>query len=317
MIHPVWFEREVLTDLRPAIEQRATILGPATPADRYHGIESAKGAVVGVSRFDADVMDRAPGLKVISRTGIGVDSVDIVAATSRGIAVCNTPDGPTASTAEHAITLLLAASKRVLQAHSRLRVGEHDLYARHQGLELDGSVLGLIGYGRIGRRVAHAAIGLGMRVIVFDPYLDEPPEAVTLAGTIDVLLVNADAVSLHVPLTSGNAGFFDAHRFGQMKPGSVFVNTARGGLVDHDALLEALESGHLLGAGLDVSDPEPLPPGHPLLERDDVIVTPHVASATEATKKRMLQMAFDQVMDVLEGRRAPHLVDPSVRPVGE
>jgi phosphoglycerate dehydrogenase-like enzyme len=316
MTHPVWFEREVLVDLRPDIERHATILGPATPVDRHQGIEHAAGAVVGVSRFDAVVMDRAPGLKVISRTGIGVDNVDIAAATRRGIAVCNTPDGPTISTAEHAITLLLASSKCVLHANSRLRAGEQDLYARHQGMELDGSVLALIGYGRIGRRVARAGSGLGMRVIVFDPYLDEPPEAVTRAETLAALLADADAVSLHVPLTAENAGFFDKHRFGQMKPGSVFVNTARGGLVDHDALLGALESGHLLGAGLDVTDPEPLPPGHPLLERDDVIVTPHVASATKATKRRMLEMAFDQVVDVLEGRRPPHLVDPSVWPAG-
>lgn len=315
MRHRVWFEREVLPTLRPDIERRSTILGPATTEDRHREIDEAVGAVVGVTRIDGETMDRAPELRVIARTGIGFDSIDIAAATHRGIAVCNAPDGPTISTAEHAVTLMLAASKRIVQAQARLRAGEGDLYARHIGLELSGSVLGLVGFGRIGRRVADAALGLGMEVTVYDPYLVETPDHVTVVDSLEQLLTDADAVSLHLPLTSETTGFFDRRRFQQMKPGSVFVNTARGGLVDHDALIDALESGNLLGAGLDVTDPEPLPPGHPLLERDDVVVTPHVASATETTKRRLLEMAFDQVIDVLEGRRPPHLVDPSVWPL--
>lgn len=315
MKHRVWFEREVLASLRPDIELRATILGPATAEDRHRGIDDARGAVVGVTRVDGETMDRAPELRVIARTGIGFDSIDVAAATDRGIAVCNAPEGPTISTAEHAVTLMLAASKRMVQAQARLRAGERDLYARHVGLELGGSVLALVGFGRIGRRVAEAARGLEMEVTVYDPFLVETPDTVTVVDSLEQLLSEADVVSLHLPLTPENMGFFDRRRFQQMKRGSVFVNTARGGLVDHDALVEALESGRLLGAGLDVTDPEPLPPGHPLLERDDVVVTPHVASATEKTKRRLLEMAFDQVIDVLEGRRPPHLVGPSGWPL--
>ena len=310
----VWFEREVIAASLPEIERRATVLGPAQPGDPRHELDRAEGAVVGVSRFDAAAMDSAPDLRVIARTGIGVDSIDVAAATARGIAVCNTPDGPTTATAEHTVALVMSASKRIRQAQARLQRGERDLYARHEGLELDGAVLGLVGFGRIGRAVGRIATSLGMRVTVHDPYLDDPPPDVEMVGSLDELLAGADVVSLHLPLTADTERTFDAERFERMRPGAVFVNAARGGLVDHDALLTALESGRLAAAGLDVTDPEPLPPGHPLLARDDVVVTPHIATATATTKRRMLEMAFAQVIDVLEGRRPPHLVDPAVWP---
>ena len=310
----MWFERPVLNDVRPEVERRAVILGPSTPEDPLAGIDGAHGAVVGVSRFDAATMDSAPGLLVVARTGIGVDSVDVLEATRRGIAVCNAPEGPTISTAEHAVALILAVCKRLEQSQVRLRSGETGLYARHEGMELADRTLGLVGYGRIARRVADAARGLGMQVAIFDPYLDEPPPDVAVAGSLDDLLSTADVVSVHVPLTDDTANLFDADRFARMRPGSVFVNTARGGLVDQSALMDALDQGHLFGAGLDVTDPEPLPPDHPLLHRDDVVVTPHVASATAAGKKRLFLSAFEQTILVLDGQRPPHLVNPDVWP---
>ena len=200
-------------------------------------------------------------------------------------------------------------------AEAALRTGRSaGYYSRHEGIELDGKVLGLVGFGRIARHVARIARGLGMSVTTFDPYLPASavPAGIDRAETLDALLRTADVVSVHVPLTDESRGLFGAAQFAAMKPGAVFINTARGGLVDQDALLGALEAGHLFGAGLDVTSPEPLPAGHPLLGRDDVVVTPHVASATADGKARIFRVAFEQAMAVVEGRRPEHLVNPEV-----
>jgi phosphoglycerate dehydrogenase-like enzyme len=260
-------------------------------------------------------MDRAPDLRVIARTGIGYDSVDVAAATRRGIAVCNTPDGPTISTAEHAVTLMLLVAKNVRAAEAALRTGASSgYYSRHEGIELEGKVLGLVGFGRIARHVARIAGGLGMRITVFDPYVaaSAVPAGIERADILDELLCSADVVSVHVPLTDASRDMFGAAQFASMKPGAVFINTARGGLVDQDALLGALDDGRLFGAGLDVTSPEPLPVGHALLGRHDVVVTPHVASATADGKARIFRVAFLQAISVVEGRRPEHLVNPEV-----
>jgi phosphoglycerate dehydrogenase-like enzyme len=311
----VWFERPVLPELAATVAAACTILGPAAHDDPYAGVDTAVAAVVGAAPFGEAAMDRAPDLRVIARTGIGYDSVDVAAATQRGVAVCNTPDGPTISTAEHAVTLMLFVAKNVKAAEAALRSGTSSgYYSRHQGIELDGKVLGLVGFGRIARHVARIAGGLGMRITVFDPYLaaSAVPAGIVRADTLDALLRSADIVSVHVPLTDASRGMFGAREFGSMKPGAVFINTARGGLVDHDALLGALDDGRLFGAGLDVTSPEPLPVGHPLLSRDDVVVTPHVASATADGKARIFRVAFQQAIAVVEGRRPEHLVNPDV-----
>lgn len=312
---PVWFERPVLPGLEEAVEAVCTVLGPATDDDPYNGAATAVAAVVGAAPYGDAFMGRAPGLVAIARTGIGYDGVDVAAATRRGIAVCNTPDGPTISTAEHAVTLMLLVAKNVKAAESALRSGTTSgYYSRHHGIELDGKVLGLVGCGRIARHVARIAEGFGMRIVTFDPYLPASalPAGIRRADTLDALLGSADVVSVHVPLTDDSRGMFSAERFAAMKPGAVFINTARGGHVDNDALLGALEEGRLFGAGLDVTSPEPLPAGHPLLSRDDVVITPHVASATADGKARIFRIAFQQAMSVVEGRRPEHLVNPEV-----
>lgn len=312
-LHRVWFERAVLDDLRPDIEARLDLLGPGTGEDPYARIEGAVGAVAGALRYDAAVMDRAPGLRVIARTGIGVDRVDLDAATQRGIAACNAPGATAVSTAEHTVALILAVAKNLTRSAAALRAGEPGLYARHSAVELDGRTLGLVGYGRVARRVAAAARGLGMRVLAYDPHLrDAAFDDAAQSGSLPDLLAAADVVSLHLPLNDETRGSFGAEEFAAMRPGAVFVNTARGGLVDHAALLAALDGGRLFGAGLDVTDPEPLPPGHSLLDRPDVVVTPHVASGTHAGKRRVLLAAVAQVVQVLDGERPPHLVNPEV-----
>lgn len=311
--HPVWFERPVLPELRGKVEELAEVLGPRTEADAYAGLGEARGSVVGASSFDAEWIARAPQMRVIARTGIGVDKVDVREATRRGIVVCNAPDGPTISTAEHAVALMLAVVKDLKGSARRLQEGETNLYAGYTGVELAGKTLGLVGYGRIARRVAEAGRGLRMNVVAYDPYCPTGEFGATASvGSLERLLAAADVVSIHIPLTEETSGLFDAAAFGAVKEGAVFVNTARGGLVDHNALLGALESGRLFGAGLDVTEPEPLPADHPLLNRDDVIVTPHIASGTADGKRRLFETAFEQVLMVLDGERPPHVVNPEV-----
>ncbi len=311
----VWFERRLLPELAAEVTTRAMVLGPATSDDPHAGAAEAAGAVVGPGIYGRAFMDRAPNLRVIARTGIGYDRVDVAEATGRGICVCNTPDAPTISTAEHAAALILAVSKGLKRAESTLRDdGRGDLYLRHRAIELKGKVLGLVGFGRIARRVATIGASLSMSVRSYDPLVadSDVPPSVARARSLDELLAAADVVSVHVPLTDATRGMFGSEQFAGMKRGAIFVNTARGGLVDTDALLAALEAGRLFGAGLDVTEPEPLPPEHPLLHRDDVVVTPHVASATAEGRVRLVREAFEQVIDVLEGRRPPHLVNPEV-----
>ena len=311
--HPVWFERALLPDLVAEVEQRSEVLGPATADEPFAGLAGAHGAVAGGYAYDAGFMDRAPNIRVIARTGIGVDKVDLAEATRRGIAVCNTPDGPTVSTAEHTMALILAVAKNVKLSETELRAGAPNLLARHRGIELEGTTLGLAGFGRIARRVAAAARGLGMSTLAYDPFLQPADFGDTVpAASLGEVLQAADVVSIHIPLTPENARSFGAEQFGAMKDGAVFINAARGGLVDHDALLAAVDSGKLHGAGLDVTDPEPLDPSHPLLHRDNVVVTPHVASATHAGKRRLFGMAFAQVIQALDGERPPHLLNPEV-----
>ena len=176
--------------------------------------------------------------------------------------------------------------------------------------------LGIIGAGRIGRSVAQMASGLAMNVIGHDPYVVEGDDPdIEFVADLGALLARADVVSLHVPLTEHTRHLIDAEAISRLKPGAILINTARGGLVDQDALIAGLDSGHLFGAGLDVTDPEPLPPDHPLLNRLDVVVTPHVATATRAGKARLYESAVSQCLQVLRGERPPNLVNPDVWPV--
>ena len=310
----LWFERPVIGTLQASVAERCTVLGPGTEDEPFNGVTTAQAAIAGSARYDDAFMDLAPELTVISRMGIGVDSVDVAAATRRGIVVCNAPEGPTVSTAEHAVTLMLAVAKGVRRAQAAVETGKAlRYYVGHRGIELEGKVLGLVGYGRIARHVARIARGIGMDVVAFDPYVDATTTGdVSFVASLHELLGVADVVSVHVPLTDDSRGMIGRDEFAAMKPGTVFINTARGGVVDQDALLAALEAGRLFGAGLDVTDPEPLPADHPLAGRSDVIVTPHIASGTIEGKVRMLQMAVDQAIDVVEGRRPPHIVNPEV-----
>jgi D-3-phosphoglycerate dehydrogenase len=263
-------------------------------------------------------MDRVgPGLKLIARSGIGVDGIDIPAATERGILITNTPDAPTESTAEHAVALLLAIAKRVMVGDMQLRGADLPRSAMI-GTEVKGRTLGVVGYGRIGRRVAEiCALGLRMRVLAYDPFFAEtvtPPEGVTFINDLDTLLAQADFVTLHTPLIPETHHLISERELGLMKPGSYLINASRGPVVDEAALIEALQTGHLAGAGLDVFDPEPPEPNNPLLKMTNVVLTPHIASSTQTGLSAMINGAVDQILQVLAGQRPIHLVNPDAWP---
>lgn len=312
MSKPVMHIDRPVTDVDRWTGDRVEVVGPDDGR-----LAEAAAAIVGGIRWDAARFDLAPELRVLARTGIGVDAVDLAEATRRGVMVANTPDGPTVSTAEHTMALLFTVAKTIGPHQDRLRRATGDYAIVSTATELDGLTIGLLAYGRIARRVARIAAGIGMRVIVCDPYLgpdgvptDDPaaPEVVDF----DQLLSRSDVLSLHAPLTEETAAVMDRETFARCRPGVIFLNAARGGLVDHDALVEALDSGRVRAAGLDVTDPEPLEPDHTLLHRENVVVTPHIASSTEIGRDRMLSMAIEQALLVLDGGQPTHLVNPDV-----
>jgi D-3-phosphoglycerate dehydrogenase len=253
------------------------------------------------TRLTAELIERAERLKVIGRAGVGVDNVDLAAASQRGIVVANAPESTVVSAAEHTIGLLLALSRRIPQAHAALREGRWER-SRFAGLELAGKTLGLVGFGRIGQQVARRARGLEMRVLAHDPYV--APErfrelGVARAESLDHLLGEADFVSLHPTLTADTRGLLGREQLARAKDGVRIVNVARGELIDEEALVEALRSGKVAGAALDVFSVEPY--SGPLLELENVVVTPHLAASTQEAQDRAGLIVAEQVAAALEG----------------
>ncbi len=253
------------------------------------------------TKLTADVIERAGLLKVIGRAGVGVDNVDVDAATRRGIVVANAPDSTVVSAAEHTIGLLVALARNIPQAHAALKEGRWER-SRWGGIELADKTLGVLGFGRIGRQVARRALGLGMRVVAYDPFV--APERFRELGadhveTADEVLAAADFLTLHLPLTDETRGFVDAETLAQMRDGVRIVNAARGELVDEAALAAAVRSGKVAGAALDVFSAEPYT--GELLELENVVVTPHLAASTEEAQDRAGLIVAEQVVAALEG----------------
>ena len=271
----------------------------------------------------AEALANAPRLKVIGRAGAGVDTIDVDAATARGIAVMNAPDGNTLAAAEHALSLLFALARHVPRADAGMKAGEWPK-AGLTGFELEGKKLGVIGLGRIGATVARKAQGIGMDVAAFDPFL---PAAAAGKGSVplmalDALLAWADVVTLHVPRTKETTNLLDHARLRAMKPGAFLVNAARGGLVDEAALLQALDDGHLAGAALDTFATEPLPADSPLRAHPKLILTPHLGASTGEAQQAVSTILARQVIDfVATGAVAgcvnlPPLTPETAREVG-
>ena len=254
------------------------------------------------TKIDASLIERAGRLKVIGRAGVGVDNVDVDAATRRGIIVANAAESTVISAAEHTIALLFALARNVPQAQAALASGT---WARERfaGIELAGKTLGVLGLGRIGRQVARRALGLGMRVVAFDPFVavERCRElGVEPAPTLDDVYAAADVITLHLPLNDSTRGLLGADAFARMRDGVRIVNAARGGLVDEGALVEAIQSGKVAGAALDVFEIEPY--AGPLLELEQVVVTPHLAGSTVEAQDRAGVMIAEQVAAALDGR---------------
>jgi len=273
-----------------------------SPEDLVAAIADADALVIrSGTKVTADVIDAAKELKAIGRAGIGVDNVDVPAATKRGIAVMNTPGGNNITTAEHAIALLISMVRHVPQATASMKAGKWDKKS-FMGMEIYNRTLGVIGLGRIGRIVAERARGLGMKVIVHDPFLSEAAAGrgeVELVS-FDDLLARADAITVHVPRTSDTTGLLGEAAFAKAKPGLLVVNCARGGIVDEDALLAALESGQVGGAALDVFVEEPPGAGHPLVNHPKVICTPHLGASTEQAQVNVAIAVAEQVAEFLQ-----------------
>lgn len=284
-------------------------------------------------RFDAAAIEALPRLGVISNLAVGVDNIDLDAATRAGVAVGHTPGILTETTADLAFALLMAAARRVAEADRYVRGGRWRTWGPRVmlGHDVYRATLGIIGWGGIGQAVARRAAGFGMRVLyVPGPHHPAPadgsetadmakpaehresvsePEAVNIRR----LLAESDFVSLHVPLTDATRHMIGTHEFAAMKRGAILINTARGPVVDQEALVSALRTGRLAGAALDVSDPEPMADDDPLLRMSNVVITPHIGSASHATRLRMAELAVDNLMDVFAGRLPRRCANPAVR----
>ncbi len=253
------------------------------------------------TKLTADVIERAVNLKVIGRAGVGIDNVDVEAATRRGIIVANAPESTVVSAAEHTIGLLVALARNIPQAHAALKQGRWERKT-HGGIELAGKTLGVLGFGRIGQQVARRALGLGMRAVAYDPYVSAErfrELGVDRVETPEEVYDAAEFLTLHLPLTDETRRSIDASAFARMRDGVRLVNAARGELVDEDALLEALRSGKVAGAALDVFSSEPYT--GPLLELDNVVVTPHLAASTGEAQDRAGVIVAEQVAAALDG----------------
>jgi glyoxylate reductase len=290
---------------------------PPTRDELYQHVRGVDGLLCLLTdKIDGDVMDEAgPQLKVISNHAVGFDNIDVSAATARKIPVGNTPGVLTDATADFAFALMMAVARRIPEAERYVHDGKWKTWGPMLllGMELKGATLGLIGFGRIGKAVAKRAAGFDMRVIYYDPN-EKKPERELKATRVDfeTLLEESDFISLHTPLTPDTRHMIDAEAFSKMKPGAVLVNTSRGPVVDPDALYEALKEKRIFGAGLDVTEPEPIPMDSTLLTLDNLVIVPHIASASTISRNMMSWMAAQNLIAGLKGERLPNCVNPQV-----
>lgn len=283
---------------------------PLTSVELADLLKDADGFIAGLDQIDASALAAAKRLKVIARYGVGVDRVDVAAATRHGIVVTNTPGANSAAVAELAVGLMLALCRHICQAGQAMHSGQ---WPRFAGIGLRGKTVGLIGFGAIGREVALRLRAFGCSLLASDPYVrpDAAVESVSLVS-LDELLSSSHIVSLHTAVTSANVGMVNDDFLFKMKKGALLINTARGELIDEAALLRALEKNHLAGAALDCFCKEPPVANHPLLQMPQVITTPHMGAHTDEAMNVMGRMSLDACLAVLRGERPAHIVNPEV-----
>jgi glyoxylate reductase len=266
--------------------------------------------------IDGEIMDKAGSqLKVISNYAVGFDNIDVPAATARNIPVGNTPDVLTDATADFTFALLMAVARRIPEAERYVHEGKWKTWGPMTllGVDIQGATLGLVGFGRIGKAVARRALGFDMRVIYYSPNEKKTyPDLNTTQVDFETLLKESNFISLHTPLTPETRHLIDAEALSKMKPNAVLINTARGPVVDSEALYQALKEKRIFGAGLDVTDPEPIPMESPLLTLDNIVIVPHIASASKTTRDQMSRIAAQNLIAGLKGERLPNCVNPQV-----
>lgn len=271
-------------------------------------VGDAVGVIASTDPFDASVFAACPDLRVIARTGVGVDAIDIDAATRAGVVVATTPGANEEAVADHALAMILALQRRLAENDAAIRAGRWERAGSLTPSDLYGATVGLIGSGAIGRAVIRRLLAFGTTVLVYDPFLVEPPEGTVLVD-LPELLERSDVVSVHAPLTQTTRGLLGSEQFAAMKPGAVVINVSRGGIVDELALADALRSGHLAGAGVDTFEREPLGDS-PLRDLPTVILSPHIAGLSHRSIVAMTEQATQAVLDVLNGRLPTHPVNP-------
>lgn len=266
-------------------------------------------------KIDAELMDSAPNLKVISNMAVGYDNIDVKSATKRGIPVGNTPGVLTETSADMAFALLMAVARRIPEAQQYVKDGEWKTWhpTTLAGQDIYGATLGIIGLGRIGQGVARRAKGFDMRILYHGGSDTQAAQELGAENVeLDDLLKQSDFISLHMPLNADTRQMMSKREFGLMKETAILINTARGGVVDQKALYDALKNGEILAAGLDVTDPEPIPMDDPLLTLDNCLIVPHIASASVATRTKMAKMSVDNVLAGIKGETLPTCVNPEI-----
>jgi glyoxylate reductase len=288
----------------------------ATLLERVSGVDGLLSLLT--DPIDGKVMDAAgPQLKVISNFAVGYDNIEVAEATRRNIPIGNTPGVLTDTTADFAFALMLAAARRIVEGDKYARAGRWKTWGPKLllGQDVTGATLGIIGFGRIGKGMAKRAQGFDMRVLYHDPFCEDDPYAEEIGAEyvdLDTLYAEADFISIHTPLTDETYHLVNAETFQHTKPTAILINSARGPVVDPEALYEALTQGRIAVAALDVTDPEPIPADSPLLRLDNIIITPHTASASVATRGKMANMAARNLIAGLKGERLPYCVNPEV-----
>lgn len=301
----------------PDLADEATLVPEShydSRAELENDLSRFDAVVVLTSEIDETFLTAADSLSVVAKRGVGVDNVDVGAATERGVLVCNTPGANARAVAEHALGLLVAVRHRIALADRSTRAGEWDR-DRFETSELGGDRLGLFGAGDTGQTLARLAEGIGMTVLAYDPYVDASalPDGAEMVSSPEALFDRADAVSVHVPLTDETRRAVGAGELDRLSPDGILVNTARGGVVDEDALVRAVESGAVAGAGLDVFQREPPAADHPLFDADTVVLTPHVAGATVEANAAKYDQTARNVSQVFAGTVPDTALNPAAR----
>lgn len=301
---------------QPDIELRVHDADTPPTAEEWEALLTGADGVLSLlsETYTGAVLDAHPSIRVLSNFGVGYDNIDVGAATERGVAVCNTPGVLTAATAEVAWSLIMAAARRLPEAMDLVKADKWGSWGPNMmlGQPVVGATIGIIGYGRIGQEVANMARGFGMRVLAWDRSPHTKPQDGVEFVNLDDLLSTADFVSVHVPLSAETTHLIDKNALAKMKPNAILVNTARGPVVDQDALVAALSDGTIWAAGLDVTTPEPLPASHPLVQMPNCVVLPHIGSATITARDAMSSLAARNLIAVLRGEMPEHIVNPSV-----